>query len=345
MTRDTRVVDTTFRHWQMLRLIPRAPKKIDAARIESLLASEQIEIHRRSVQRDLEALSLRFRGLECDRRSKPYGWSWSADAPTLEVPAMGLSTAVTLELVHAHLLPAMPRVAVRALGPTFERARAVLTEHAPAKLARWTQKIRVVASGAPMIPPIVRPLVLDVVYEALLEGRRFRARYRRRGAMSDRDYDVAPLGLVMRAGVLVLVCTLSAHEDVCHLHLHRMSRAESTADVVRVPAGFDLDEHITSGALGFTWSNEKLKLRLLLSRLAAISLHETPISDDQRITPHDEERELLTASVPDSLEIRKWLRGYGADAEVLAPARLRSEMEADARATLRRYRARTKPAT
>jgi hypothetical protein len=62
------VSETVLRYWQMLRLVPRAPRKIDSAAIERLLQDQGIEIGRRSIQRELESLSTSFPALCCDRR-------------------------------------------------------------------------------------------------------------------------------------------------------------------------------------------------------------------------------------------------------------------------------------
>ena len=66
------MADTLLRQWTMLRLIPRAPRKIETAALERLLFEEGFEVNRRSIQRDLNTLSTRF-PLLCDMREKPYG--------------------------------------------------------------------------------------------------------------------------------------------------------------------------------------------------------------------------------------------------------------------------------
>ncbi len=170
MARRGGVSETVHRYWQMLRLVPRAPRKIDSASIEHLLASEGIEIGRRSIQRELESLATSFPALGCDRRSKPYGWYWDRDAPTLEVPGMSLSQAVTLDLVRSYLAQALPRSTLRSLSPYFERARETLEKSQGARLARWSRKVRVVPRGQAMRPADVPAKVLDGVYTALLAG-------------------------------------------------------------------------------------------------------------------------------------------------------------------------------
>jgi predicted DNA-binding transcriptional regulator YafY len=339
MARQGNTSETLFRHWQMLRLIPRAPRKIDGATLERLLRQEGIDVHRRSIQRDLESLATMFTALECDERSKPYGWSWSRDAPVLELPPMNVQTAVTLDLVRAYLLQALPRTTVKSLDSYFERAQDILAESAGAKLARWPRKVRVVPRGVALAPPNVSAKVLDVVYASLLEERRFRAKYRPRGAKTDKEYEVNPLGLVVRHGALVLVCTFRDYDDVNQVLLHRMSDAELLAAPSRSPRGFDLDAHIESGGVAYK-QGPPLALQALVSKQASLTLQETALAKDQQLTPYDDEHELLKATVPNTFELRAWLRSYGPALEVLAPRSLRAEMAEAAKATAKRYAAR-----
>lgn len=50
-------------------------------------------------------------------------------------------------------------------------------------------------------------------------------------------------------------------------------------------------------------------------------------------------REKLTASVKDTLELRRWLLGFGDEVEVVAPEGLREEFVQIAQDMLRRYQA------
>ncbi len=320
----------------MLRLIPRAPRKIDAARIERLLAQQGIDVHRRSIQRDLDALSRVFVDLRCDDRSRPYGWSWNARSASLEVPGMGVAPAVTFELLREHLSAVLPRSTFRALGPHFKRAREVLAQSPNAKMARWPAKVRVAPRGQPLLAPNVLPSVLEAVYTALLEERRLVTQYRKRGADSDNEYEVSPLGLVLRSGTLVLVCTFWDYQNVSQMLLHRMSQAEVIDQRVKPPKGFRLDRYIESGGLGFR-CGKAFKLELVVHELVARTLRETPLGRDQKLTPYDDEHLRLKATVPDTVELRTWLHGHGPMIEVLKPVRLRREFAEAARRTAARY--------
>jgi predicted DNA-binding transcriptional regulator YafY len=330
--------ETVARYLRMLQLVPHG-RKIDAASIERALANEGIVIHRRSVQRDLELLSTSFPGLTCDCSTRPYGWSWDRNAPLLDIPSMNLQTAVTLELVRAYMALALPRTTLLTLQPYFDRARSTLDRSSSARLSRWPRKVKVVPRGQPLLAPAVSDAVLEVVYGSLLDERRFSARYRKRGAEVDKDYEVSPLGLVVRNGILVLVCTLQEEAEIKHLVLHRMRSACRLERSVRPPPGFNLQDHVQSGGAAFHYGR-KLSLRLLMRKEAAITLRETPLSTDQVLREVDASQELLEATVPDTLELRAWLTSYGGLVEVLAPRELRDYMADTARAMAARYEGR-----
>lgn len=54
---------------------------------------------------------------------------------------------------------------------------------------------------------------------------------------------------------------------------------------------------------------------------------ETPLTADQKIMDMDEEYVILEAEVPNSMQFRWWLLGFGAFMEVLEPKDLREEMK------------------
>ena len=82
-----------LRHWTMLRLIPRAPKKITASELFSGLAREGFVVTKRTIERDLQSISAMF-PLISDERNRPFGWSWTKDAPALQVTSPALRPQV-----------------------------------------------------------------------------------------------------------------------------------------------------------------------------------------------------------------------------------------------------------
>jgi predicted DNA-binding transcriptional regulator YafY len=120
------------------------------------------------------------------------------------------------------------------------------------------------------------------------------------------------------------------------LALHRILSAVLLDDDLVRPKGFDLDDYVQSGALDFG-EGKKVRLEALFVDSAAEHLHETPLSDDQTIIPTEEGWVKVSATVNDTPQLAWWLLAFGAQVEVLKPARLRKDMAASAAAMSKNY--------
>lgn len=315
--------DTILRQWEILRLIPRYPRKKTATEIHASLVGMGYDATKRTVERDLASLEDPF-GLRLDNRSKPFGWSWRADAQGLTIPGLSLSQALTFQLVEQHLRPLLPPAVLGELKPYFDSATARLRETGPK--SSWAAKVRVVPpTQALLVPPIASDVQRNL-YEALLEDRQVKIRYLKAGKKTLVDYDaVHPLGIVQRGAVLYLVCTFYGYQDPILLVLHRMKAVERLDESVARPPGFDLDAYIASGRMGFG-DGETIQLELLLDADAAHHLTETPLSADQRLTRVSDGRVHVQATLPATQQLRWWILGFGEKVEVIKPTHLRKAM-------------------
>lgn len=317
--------DTLHRQWVMLNCIPPAPRKISTIELQQRLDDEGFHINLRSLQRDLIALSERF-PLVCDERNKPYGWSWRKDARSLQIPGMSPQTAIALKMARMMLEPLLPRSAMSALSGQLETADKVLESLSGTGFREWPRKVRSIPTGLRRLAPKLDSESFYVAQEALLTGRYFKARYSPRddsGKKTDK-YEINPLGIVVRAPVIYLVCTLFDYTDIRQLALHRLTRASLLDKRAKQPKGFDLDTYIESQAFDVP-SGKSIRLRALFESDAAFHLYETPLSMDQTLGKQPDGRVLLTATVQDSEQLHWWLLGFGAQVEVVEPKFLRKE--------------------
>jgi predicted DNA-binding transcriptional regulator YafY len=274
--------------------------------------------------------------LLCDGKTKPFGWSWSADAPGLTVPNLDPAAALTFRMVEQHLAPLFPRSAFRSIEPYLSRAGQVLDRLSENRLRSWPQKVRVVPRGQPLRAPEVKKEVLEAVCEALLEERRLCARYRKRGESEAKEYEVSPLGLVFQDRIIYLVATLWDYEDPLLLLLHRFESAELLEKPCTPPAGFDLAAYSES-ELHFPEGEKPLRLEALFDTGAAAHLAETLLSGDQSLTEKSDGRVLVKATVADTAQLRWWLLGFGDRVEVLKPKPLPEEFRAASHTLFERY--------
>ena len=338
MNRGAGMSETLLRQWELLRAIPRAPRKIDVGTLMTRLEAAGYRISKRSLQRDLNQLSAVF-PLVSDPQSIPYGWSWSTDAPAFDLPTMDGPTALTLRLIEQFIPTLLPNTVRDHLAPQFRRARAVLGANPDGPLGHWPDCVRVVARDMPLLPPKCNDDAVKVIYDALLTGHRFTADYRSRANGTDegKSYEVNPLGLVARGNLLYLVCTLWDYQDIRQLALHRVVGATPIDKPIGKPEGFDLDRYIEQGEFQYP-VGPMIKLIAKFDRVAAVHLHETPLSDDQTIQEIDAAHALVTATVRDTAQLEWWLFAFGPGVEVLEPAGLRARMSGAAQALATIYR-------
>lgn len=331
-------MDPLLRQWNLLRLIPRAPGRISTSEIKIKLEelAPDYVVDLRTVQRDLIRLSETFPITSDGKR--PAAWYWPKEAVAFDLPGMDLTAALTFRMVELFLTPLLPRPCLIVLDPHFRRAHRLISNADETAMGRWPAKIAVVARTQPLLPPTVVMQVVEVIYEALLREKRFRASYRKKGEKVLMDYEVSPLGLVVNEPVVYLVGTLWDYPDVVLLALHRFQSAELLDSPVQQPADFDLHTFIADGSLGFSGHpGTSLSLKVRFSEAAAEHLRETPLHSAQRLTADEDGWIMVEADICDTLQLRWWLLGFGDQVEVVAPRSLREEFAQVARNLNRSY--------
>lgn len=329
-----KTTDTLSRQWTMLKHVPAYPHWISTKEMHEYLDAEGHDITLRTIQRDLDRLSIDF-PLSSTKEGRENRWQWAKGAHALEIPSMTPTTALVFQLVEQYLTPMLPRSTLDLIRPYLDRATEVMKS---TSFYGWRKSVRMINHGPSLIAPQVSPKVRDVVYTALLEKRRFETVYRPRLQKDTVEYAVNPLGLVIKEGITYLVCTLWDYKDLKQLALHRMQSANLVDTPSVRPRDFDLDTYIYHGSnFAYPKSSGQLKLKIRMETDAAFHLNESKMTKDQTISKIDDNYVEITATVADSSEIRWWLLGFGDQVEVLGPKNLRKEFAEIAKNLHARY--------
>jgi len=317
-----KATETLSRQWVMLQRVPAYPRRISTTELHQYLQKEGHEIDIRTTQRDLDRLSSDF-PLFSEKQGRVNYWQWAKGAHAFEVPSMTPASALVFTLVEQYLRPLLPQSTMELIQPYLGRAADVMRT---TRFQGWRKNVRLLGRGPRLISPKIRPGVRDVVYTALMERSRFNVKYSRRYEKKAIEYSVNPLGLVIKEGISYVVCTLRDYDDLKQLALHRIQSASLDDEPAKRIKGFDLDTYIEKES-GFAYliSKDQLKLKARFENDAAFHLQESRLSTDQELKQVDKDSVLLTATVPDSSEIRWWLLGFGDQVEVLEPKKLRNE--------------------
>lgn len=326
--------NTLARQWEMLKMLPARRPGLTARELAERLTEAGFSVSKRTVERDLQALSAIF-PLECNDLSTPFGWYFAKDCH-LDLPGLTLSEALTLKLVEQYLTPLLPATMMATLAPHFQQAARKLDDMAESNpAARWVDKIRSVPPSQPFLSPAVDADMLRALQEALLQERQVEVRYRKGGAGEEATYTLHPLALLQRGPVTYLVATAFTYSDVRLYAVHRMRGITTLEAPAARPDDFELDAYIRQGGANFGGAGE-IRLRLRVDPRLAHTLAEAPLATDMTVVA-DGDRHLVEAILPDTWQLRWWLLSQAEQAEVLEPTSLREDIARRLAAALAAY--------
>lgn len=326
--------ESLLRQWEMLKRIPRLPRKVTANEIFSGLESIGMYTSLRTIQRDLHSLSKAFPLIFDD--GKPIGWSWRKDAPAFDLPGMDPHAALTFALVEAHLLKALPTGTTAHLQPWFEQARNVVASNS-SSVFNWKNKIRFVSQSMIHHRQEIDQEIQSVVYECLLKGHQINITYKAISTDAPpKSYPVHPLGLVINEDAIYLLCTIKERTEVSTLMLQRILIAEATDNSIHIPIDFDIDK-VAAASFQIKLQSAPLKLVLRFNKHEAKRLEEAPISTDQTISAINDEWVRVTGTVDDTVQMRRWISSLGSLVIVEKPVALRDKQISELKALLKEY--------
>ena len=201
---------------------------------------------------------------------------------------MNADTALSVVLADEYLRQVLPPHVMADLRPRVRRAKQILARHPQYK--DWKAKVRILSKGPAMLPPAVNVGVLKAVNQALFDGLQFTVEYRMRGKSDYKQFDVNPVGLLVRDGILSLVSTRADKSTprMQQLHLHRMRNPELTTNPVRIPPGFKFEEYLQQGNVQYKLTAGPVELELLVDKVDVDTISESGLSKDQHIESETE---------------------------------------------------------
>jgi len=292
---------------ELLRRIPKG-RTITAPELREQLADAGFERDMRTIQRQLESLS-EFYDIDRDDSTKPYRYSWKPCATGLSLPCLSAQESLLLMLAEQHLSSLLPTKLMKSMEGFFTQARSQLGGKDTSKREReWLEKVRVVSTSQPLLPPKIDPAVFDQVSNALYGNQWLEVDYRN-AAGKRTSTRVMPLGLAQQGPRMYLVCRFDGYDNERSLALHRILSARASTLTFERPKDFDLKEYDDDGRFGYG-DGQRVRLSFRIEKEAGLHLLESPLSADQTVVELEDAYE-ITATVVDSAMLEWWLRGFG----------------------------------
>lgn len=292
---------------EIARRIPKG-RAITAPEIHQQLADAGFERDMRTIQRQLETLS-EYLDLDRDDTTKPYRYSWKDRATGLSLPNLSPQECLLLTLAEQQLGQLLPPKLMRSMEGFFAQARAQLgTQQQSRRERSWLNKVRIVSTTQPLLPPKIDPRVFEQVSTALYEDHWLNIVYRN-AAGKKTEARVMPLGMAQQGPRMYLVCRFDGYDNERSLALHRIVSASASSLSFERPPEFDLATYDNDGRFGYG-DGQKIRLSFRIDKDAGLHLLESPLSADQEVA-EDGDDYLITATVVDSDMLDWWLRGFG----------------------------------
>jgi predicted DNA-binding transcriptional regulator YafY len=323
------------RQWQLLQLIDR-PVGITVDD-----AATDLDCTVRTIWRDLRVLQDAGFPIYDDPGADGRRSVWRVREEFKRSLPLKLTLAELAALVMSREL--LAPVGASVLGPAvtaaYDKITGVLSRDARALLDDMRQTVGVRLLGAKLQAPATD--YVPRLQTALVERRQVRIRYHSYSTDRETERTVEPYHLTYFNGGLYLVAYCHLRKDVRIFAAERMR----AVDVLRVrfmpPAAFDPVTYLDN-ALGIV-RGDLVTVRVAFVPSVARYIRERLWHPSQQFRDQPDGRLEVTLKVADTLEVRRWILGYGVQAEVLEPASLRDALRSEAAALAEQLAPRRRP--
>ncbi|HXH82943.1 MAG TPA: WYL domain-containing protein [Candidatus Tectomicrobia bacterium] len=314
--------DQLARQWQLLQKIDR-PQGVtveDAAR--------DLGCAVRTIWRDLRVLENAGFPIYSDPARDGHKSVWRVDA----VFKQKLPLKLTLDEIAALLMTRDVLAPLGLLGASgasaHEKIVGILSRDALAILDRMRERLGVRAGAAKLQAPAAEHV--PRIHQALMEHRTLRTRYYSMSRDEERERAIDPYHLTAFDGGLYLIGHCHWRNAVRIFAVERLRSVEVTRSTFTPPRDFDAAAYL-EGAWGII-RGDLVTVKVVFARSLARYIRERLWHPSQRFRDLDDGRLEVTLRVADTLEVRRWILGYGLQAEVIAPESLREALRKEAEA-------------
>lgn len=313
--------DQLSRQWRLLRLLERR-----AGRTIEELATE-LGITPRTVRRDLDAVSYGGWPVTSERLDGRVRWKF----------VEGFKASTHLPLTLTELLAVyFSRDLLKPLAGTLfedsvERFYGKINALLPPEGRAYLEQLQGLIATNPRGFKGYRHhrKLLEALTNAARERRTVKVRYFSFAQERESTRRLDPYRLWYHGGGLYVVGYCHTRKDVRTFAVERIRRLELTPHTFTVHPDFDFEAY-TQDSFGLM-RDEVITVRVLFRRDQAKYVRERLWHPSQTFEEHADGSLTITLRVAGTFEVRRWILGFGAAAEVLEPASLRREIAAEAR--------------
>ena len=176
----------------------------------------------------------------------------------------------------------------------------------------------------------------ELLKEAINEEKKIVIDYYSMSSDQTTERKLAPYNLFFNNGAPYLYAFCHLRNENRIFRIDRIRELKLTAETFELPDNFSLAEELDN-AWGVEQGKEEMNVKVKFTGRAARFVPEYHWSDQQKIEEINENEIIFKVKTGSREEIKKWVLGYGAEAEVLAPEDLKAEIQQEIEKMLENY--------
>ena len=331
-----------LRHWNLLRTLQTRGTGVP---LRDLAA--QFDVSERTIQRDFE--NLQELGIPIEHEEDDFGkrfWRLPPDFLRSGPLTISLTEALSLQLAEHLTAPLAGTLFSDGLSAVREKVHSLLPARAIehfrgldqvvfVRRTNWTDYARHADAIRVLADATLAGFSVDVTYRPLWRPDRYETLF-------------DPYGLVYYDDDLFAVGRSHRADGIRVFKIARIEKAAPTRDSFIRPEQFRAEDHFRHSFGIIQSGGAPLEVVVRFSGPAAALVEERIWHESQRTEWLTGEPTLFgesenggglqaTFRLADTVEFKRWIKGFGADAEILRPDSLRQELRTELLSTLRRY--------
>jgi predicted DNA-binding transcriptional regulator YafY len=332
-----------LRQWNLLKMLQTRGEGMPLRDI-----AEAFEVSERTVQRDFEVLQ--ELGFPIEYEEDEFGkrfWRLPHDFFRTGPLVVGITEAISLHLAEKMLDPLAGTILAEGLQSMLEKIRSLVPAKALDYFAELDNTVHVRRLGTTDYTAHADAIrvLLDNARKEVTVNVAYRSLWRNQAYATHFD----PYGLVIFDGDLFVLGRSHRAADLRILKIARITSVEPTTEVFERPADFRLADHFRASFGIVHTGGEPVEVVARFSGSAAALVSEREWHESQQLAwldaeatlfdevPDEPEAVLATFQLGNTVEFKKWIKGFGAEAEVVRPDWLRQELRDELLAAARRY--------
>ena len=209
----------------------------------------------------------------------------------------------------------------------------------PAPMRLFLEELERALSSRPLdsedhAPPKPR---IEQITQAIMDRQTLEIQYHSLSKDKVQTRKIDPYRLRHQEGGLYLIAYCHLRQKVLTFSLERIRAARPTSETFVLPEGFSLEENGKDSFGGLR--GEPMQVKILFSCRQASWIAERLWHPSQKMQYQLDGSLLMSLEVADTLDLKRWILGFGQEAEVLEPKELRQAIRQEAEALLTQYSA------